>query len=87
MAHEAGKGDKRRPEDSEAFRNNFDAIFRKQAVKVFEEDAVQAVKTGKVPFGLQDFSQLAMAEVQALERDRMSGKNTTQESVDKQEKQ
>ena len=61
MAHEAGKGDKRRPEDTEAYRNNFDAIFRKQYK--------------------------AMAEVQALERERMSGKNTTQESVDKQEKQ
>ena len=57
MAHEAGKGDKRRPEDSEAFRNNFDAIFRKQYK--------------------------AVAEIQQLERERLSGKNTTQEKLDK----
>lgn len=31
MTHEAGKGDKRRPEDSKAFMENFDRIFRPNA--------------------------------------------------------
>ena len=31
MTHEAGKGDKRRPEDSKAFMESFDRIFRPQA--------------------------------------------------------
>ena len=31
MTHEAGKGDKRRPEDSTAFMESFDRIFRPQA--------------------------------------------------------
>lgn len=31
MAHEAGKGDKRRPEDTQAYQNNYDLIFRKKA--------------------------------------------------------
>jgi hypothetical protein len=30
MAHEAGKGDNRRPGNDEAFRNNYDAIFGKK---------------------------------------------------------
>lgn len=29
MSSEAGKGDERRPEDSEKFRSNYDLIFRK----------------------------------------------------------
>lgn len=60
MAHEAGKGDKRRPEDVEAYKTNYDEIFRKQ--------------------------RQAVAEIQQLERERLSGKKTTQESVDKQDK-
>lgn len=28
---EAGKGDKRRPEDTQAYQNNYDLIFRKKA--------------------------------------------------------
>lgn len=50
MAHEAGKGDARRPENNEAFRNNFDAIFRKQHENVvkmqqLEQERMCCVKT------------------------------------------
>jgi len=38
---EAGKGDKRRPEDADAFRNNFDNIFRK---KNKEQEAIQVIQ-------------------------------------------
>lgn len=34
---EAGKGDKRRPENKEAFDNNYENIFRKKADKAMQE--------------------------------------------------
>lgn len=38
MAHEAGKGDHRRPGNDDAFRNNYDLIFgKKKQEKALEE--------------------------------------------------
>jgi len=34
---EAGKGDKRRPEDKQAYDSNYDTIFRKKADKAMQE--------------------------------------------------
>lgn len=39
---EAGKGDKRRPEDKKAFDSNYDAIFRKKADKAIQEITAMA---------------------------------------------
>lgn len=59
MAHEAGKGDKRRPTNETAYQQNFDNIFRKQP----QVEAVVAI--------------------QQLEKERLSGENTTQKVLDK----
>ena len=60
MAHEAGKGDKRRPTNEEIYQQNFDNIFRKPTPQA---EAVVAI--------------------QQLEHERLSGKNTTEKSLDK----
>lgn len=40
MAHEAGKGDKRRPEDKDKFNNNYDLIFKKKPKTTEEQQAI-----------------------------------------------
>jgi hypothetical protein len=40
MAHEAGKGDKRRPEDKNKFNNNYDLIFKKKPKTPDEQQAI-----------------------------------------------
>jgi hypothetical protein len=40
MAHEAGKGDKRRPEDTQAYQNNYDLIFKKKPKSEEEQQAI-----------------------------------------------
>ena len=44
MAHEAGKGDKRRPEDAKKFSEGYDRIFSKKPVKeVSNEERIEQV--------------------------------------------
>ena len=40
MAHEAGKGDKRRPENTQAYQNNYDLIFKKKHKSEEEQQAI-----------------------------------------------
>lgn len=40
MAQEAGKGDKRRPEDVQAYQNNYDLIFKKKPKTPEEQEAI-----------------------------------------------
>lgn len=67
MAHEAGKGDKRRPEDLNKYGEGYDRIFGRKVVK-------EAVKAP-----LEDVAVLQHNVVlaQQLEHERLSGKNTT----------
>lgn len=60
MAHEAGKGDKRRPEDTKAYDEGYDRIFGKKRSQSPETKAMEAV-----------------VQMQQLEQERLSGKNTT----------
>ena len=48
MAHEAGKGDTRRPEDVKKFSEGYDRIFSKKAV--------ETVLNNEVPLSLRDWS-------------------------------
>lgn len=44
MAHEAGKGDNRRPEDKKAFDEGYDRIFgKKPAKEVSNEERIEQV--------------------------------------------
>jgi hypothetical protein len=40
MAHEAGKGSKRRPTDQQKFEDNFDKIFRMQQQEEWREEII-----------------------------------------------
>ena len=44
MTHEAGKGDKQRPTNHEAFSKNFEAIFGKKPTPEQESQATDTVK-------------------------------------------
>jgi hypothetical protein len=63
MAHEAGKGDKRRPEDVNLYNEGYDRIFGKKPVKGRLDDVAVL--------------QQNVVGMQQLEQERISGKNTT----------
>lgn len=49
MSYEAGKGDKRRPGDQDAYANNYDAIFGKKKPKEEPPKPVEEDTTGVSP--------------------------------------